>query len=389
MVNRVPSPRCGSSRGSFLRAIRRYASRWRGPARYRPVRWSAPCPHGRTVRRAEGGAPPRSPARRRPPRAGRSSLDLPGNGDPPSLLPVFYRVVHEVRDGERQMSGGRPGTSPSPGAISSVFPACWRPDGAGPRSGRGRRRWRLPPFRGSPRRTRHATARAGRRSAAPSGGRWSGRVEERRVGVLPFPQRVLDRLEIPPDIRQGCPQFVGGVGDEVALDLGEPPLLGDVPEGDEDVASRFPRDTARLSRNTDRPASLGAYGTAMSLGFGSSPFIHPSMKAGPGEGGPPRGRDGLPPSSSRRRGPSPPPVHHPYGPVRGDDDHPVVEAGEQRLEAGLPRIELADRLRELCRHPVHRVRHVLELVPGPDLHGPARLPAPISSRPPSSPPADR
>ena len=68
-------------------------------------------------------------------------------------------------------------------------------------------------------------------------------------------------------------------------------------------------------------------------------------------------------------------VHHPNRPIRGDDDDPVVEVGEQRLKAGFPRIQLSDRVGEVRRHPVHRVRHVFELVARPYLDAPGEIAA--------------
>ena len=66
-------------------------------------------------------------------------------------------------------------------------------------------------------------------------------------------------------------------------------------------------------------------------------------------------------------------VHHPDRPIRGDDDDPVVEVGEQRLQAGFPRVQLPDRVGEVRRHPVHRVRHLFELVARPDLDAPREI----------------
>jgi len=56
-----------------------------------------------------------------------------------------------------------------------------------------------------------------------------------------------------------------------------------------------------------------------------------------------------------------------YRPIRGDDDDPVVEVGEQRLQAHFPASSCRNRTGKVGRHPVHRVRHLFELVPRPDL----------------------
>ena len=198
-------------------------------------------------------------------------------------------------------------------------------------------------------------------------------VDEGRFRRRSFPHRVPDRLEVSADIRQRGPQFVGGVGDEVALDLREPPLLGDVPKGEEDVRVRFPQVPHRRPGTSDRAASLSRDDGKVPR-FRLFP-LDPPVDEGEGLGMADHFRVRASRAHRLRSVEDLPgfPVHHPHRPIGGDDDDPVVEVGEQRLEARLPRVQLPDRVGEVRRHPVHRVRHVFELVARPDLDAPGEI----------------
>ncbi len=167
-------------------------------------------------------------------------------------------------------------------------------------------------------------------------------VQESGVGRRPFPHRILQGLQVAPDIGERGPQLVGGVRDEVALDLNETPFFRDVPQGEQEV--RAPLRGMPHGSPGEEDGDLPSGRVERDLRRGDLPTAFPGVD----ESEDVRVPDRLGVRLSFPRGDGDPQetgslvVDHAHRPPVRDDDHPLRQVFQEGRKPGLLRVQLGN-----------------------------------------------